>query len=147
LQRYLLSDDRPHARLEGVPRPRWPDAWPRAQHPPDNGFVAERASRLVQREIEIRNLPGALDDVNQLVPVRQMRAEQQMVCAAANELEYPRVAVDDDRSPVRVGRDVLHAGDRASRKVCEQRIPVERAAKREPQNEAAVGREPVRLTA
>jgi hypothetical protein len=42
---------------------------------------------------------------------------------------------------------VLHAENRASREVCEHRVPVERAAEREPQNEAAVGREPVSLVA
>ena len=42
---------------------------------------------------------------------------------------------------------MLHAWDRASGEVCDQRVPVERTVEREPQDEAAVGREPVRLAA
>ena len=42
---------------------------------------------------------------------------------------------------------MLDAGDRAGREVRDHRLPVERAAEREPEQEAAVGDEPVRLAA
>src|SRR5262245_35935044 len=74
-----------------------------------------------------------------------MRAQHQVVVAAAPQLEDTGVAVDDDRPPVRLAVDPLDSGNRMLGEVIERRAPVELAEEGEPQRQAAVGDEPIDL--
>ena len=141
--RHLLPDDRAHSHFEGAPRPRRPQAGSLTDQPPDDSVAGEEAGGLVQVEIEVRDVPSALRDVHELLPVGQMGAQQQMVVPFGTELEDAGGLADDDGPAIRVSGDVLDAGDRAAGEVVQQRRPVERAVVREPQYEAAVRREPV----
>ena len=80
-----------------------------------------------------------LDHVHQLLPVREVRAEQKVVVAARRDLEHAGVVADDDRAAVRAPGDLLDAGDGACREVGGHRVPVERAAERKAQQQAPVG--------
>jgi hypothetical protein len=92
--------------------------------------------------LAIRRAP--LHDVDQLLPVRKMGAEHEMVVAAREELEHPRVAADHDRPPVGVSVDVLDAGDRPGGEVRDHPRPVERPVERQMERKTAVRREAVR---
>ena len=50
------------------------------------------------------------DDVHELVPVREVDAQEQVVVAARHELEDAGLSAGDDRSPVGLARDALHPG-------------------------------------
>ena len=111
------------------------------------GSPRELDGRLREVEVEAADPAGALHDVDELVPVRQVRAQEEVVVAAGTELEHARLAADDDRAPVGVAFDGLDAGNRAGGEVRGQVRPVERAAVREAQEQAAVRDEPIRLAA
>ena len=87
---------------------------------------------LLEADVEVRDAAGALHEVHQLPPARQVCAQQEMVVTAEAELQHTGVVLDDDRAPVDVTVDALDARDRARREVVEQRRPVELPDEREP---------------
>ncbi len=101
--------------------------------------------RVVEVEVEACDAARTLNDVDQVLPVRQVRAEQEVVVAAGLELEDAGVTVDDDRAAVRRPGYMLNAGDCPRGEVGNQRVPVERTAKREAKEQTAVGCEAVAL--
>ena len=111
----------------------------------DGRVARELDGRLREIEVEAADPAGALHDVDELVPVRQVRAQEEVVVAAGSELEHAGPAADDDRSPVGVALDRLDAWDGAGGEVRGQVRPVERAAVREAQEQAAVRDETIRL--
>src|SRR5262249_54156106 len=82
----LLPDDRAHARLERVPGARGTETGARVEERPDRRVRRELDRRLREVEVEAPDPSGALDDVDELVPVRQVRAQQEMVVSAGTEL-------------------------------------------------------------
>ena len=84
--------------------------------------------RIGEVEVQAGDAAGALHDVDELVPVRQVRAQEEVVVAARGELEHAGLAADDDRAPVGIAVDCLHAWNRAGGEVRGQVRPVERAA-------------------
>lgn len=88
--------------------------------------------------------PGAIDDVDEPLPMRQVRPQYQMVVAPWRQLEDAWVAVDHDRPAVGAAVHVLHAGDRPPAEVAQHGVPVEEPLEREPQRQPAVGHQPVR---
>ena len=137
---HLLADDRTHARLERVPCPGWAhsidqrhEQWVPAQvlvSPSDIG-------------VEVEDAPRPLDVVDQPLPVRKVRAQDEMLLGAARELDHARIAVDPHRATICVLVDALDAGDRARLEVGEHRLPSERLRMRKPQSETAVRSKPV----
>src|SRR5207247_8797274 len=109
---YLLAEERPHTGLERIPGSRRTKARSTPQQWADDRIVAELCRGLVQVEVEARDTTRAGDDVDQLLPVRQVCAQHEMVVAAAEELEHSGVAVDHDRAPVGVRRDGPDTRDR-----------------------------------
>jgi hypothetical protein len=114
---------------------------------PDDRIAVERAARLFEVEVEVGNAAGVLHEVDESVPAGQVRAQQEVIGAARQEFQHAGVAVDHDRAPVRVSRDVLDAGDRACGEVADERLPVEWAVEGKPQEQTAIGDQPVRLAA
>jgi hypothetical protein len=119
------------------------------QQRPDDRIGGKLTRRLVQVEVEVRDAPGTVDQVHQLLPVRQVGAQQEMVVSARIQFENARVAGDRDGPPIDPVRDrhVLDAWGRSRRQVGHRRVPVERAGKRQPQQQAAVRDQPVGLAA
>ena len=111
------------------------------------GSRREMVRGLVQLEVEARDAAGALHHVHELLPMREVGAQHEVVVAASPELEHAGVATDDDRASVRAAGDMLDAGDGTGREVGGHRLPVEEAAEGETQEEAAVGGEAVGLAA
>jgi hypothetical protein len=104
------------------------------------------SSRLVQAEVKVRDPASASDQMNQLLPMRQVSHKHEVIVAAREELDNPGVAVDEDRAPVGSSRDMLDAGDGPCCEIRDQRAPLERSSEREPQREAPVGDEPIGLS-
>jgi hypothetical protein len=128
----LLPDDRSDSGLEGIPGPRNPDAAVGSHDRPDHVVAAEVPLGLGDVQVEAADAARALDDVDQLFPVREVHHEHDLLVAARSQLDHPRVAVDDDRAPIRLVRDLLHAGNRPRAEVLDQRGPVERPVIRQP---------------
>jgi hypothetical protein len=103
--------------------------------------------RLLGVKVEARDAPRAADHMDQLLPVRQVRAQDEVVRASRRQLEHAGIPTDGDRAPVRAAGDVLDAWDRARREIGDHRVPVERATERQPKQQAPVGDQPVRLAA
>jgi hypothetical protein len=98
---------------------------------------------LVQLEVEARDPASAFHEMDELFPVREMSAEQEVVIATRRQLENTGIVVDDDRPSVGGSGDLLDAGNRPGREEGDHRVPVERPVEREPQHETAVGNEAV----
>ena len=116
--RPVPADNRAHAGLEGVPG-------------------AGRA-RPFQVVVEARDPAGALDDVDQLLPLRKMRPEHELVGASSSQFQHAGITVEDDRPPVRAAGDVLDTGNRTSGEMREHRGPVEPAVEWQAQRELSV---------
>jgi hypothetical protein len=132
---------------KGAKVPGGANAWVGSLQRSDDRVVGELASRLAQVEVEAGDAPGPTHQVQQLLPVRQMRAEQQMVPASLPELEHPRVASDRDGPTVDPVRDLLDPWRRVRPEVGQDRGPVERALEWQAQQQATVGHQPVGLAA
>src|SRR5262249_42925757 len=128
---YLLADDRSHTCLEGIPGAGWTQPWSCLQERGDNLLFAEAFGRMLQIEVEAGYAPGTVDDVDDLLPVRQVGSEQKLALAARQQLEHARIGSDDDRPSIGGALDLFDAGDRASGEVGEHRLPIERPAERE----------------
>ena len=128
---HLLADDRPDAHLEGIPGAG--DAEPRQQLDTclEQGIAPERCSSRGEVEVEIEQAPDLLHDVDQTAPVRQMRREQQVVGAAARNLDDARVAVDQDRPAIQAVGDLLDAADCSRGEITEHGVPVQGTGKGE----------------
>ena len=123
------------------------EAGPGLEQRPDGRVDGEMARGLVQVEVEARDPAGAVHHVDELLPVREVGSQHEVVVAARPELEHPGVVTDDDRASVRAAGDMLDARDGTGREVGGDRLPVEGAAEGQPQEQAAVGDEPVGLAA
>ena len=121
------------------------DANPRSalNQRPDDGICGELGQGLVEVDVEVRDAARPLDDVDELLPVRQVRSEQEVVVASRRELEHTRARRDDDRPAVCPTGDVLDARYGAGGEVPEHRVPVQRSVKRQPEDQASVGDEPI----
>ncbi len=98
----LLPDDRADADLERAPGPGSPQPRPLHDQRADDLVLGKDADRLVELEVEVRDVPRTLHDVHELFPVRQMGRQQQMVVAARAQLEDAGCIADDDRPAIRV---------------------------------------------
>jgi hypothetical protein len=67
---------------------------------------------LVQAEVKVRDPASASDQMNQLLPMRQVGDKHEVIVTAREELDSTGIAVDEDRAPVGSSRDMLDAGDR-----------------------------------
>jgi hypothetical protein len=77
-----LADDRPHSDFERIPGPGDTKARPRSQQWTDDRILGELTGGLVQVNVQACDPPGTLDDMDQLLPVRQVSTEQEMIVAA-----------------------------------------------------------------
>jgi hypothetical protein len=145
--RELLPDDRPHTCLERIPGSRRAETGPSADQRRNGQVLTELMDRLLELEVEVCELAGLLHDVQELAPMGQVGANQQVVRAASRELQDAGVAADEDGPAIGLGRDLLDARDRIRGEVREQCLPIERAAERQPEEEAAVRDEAVGLAA
>ncbi len=138
-ERDPLADDRAHTGLEGIPCSRRAQTRSRPDERAEGGIHGQRASSLVEIEVEVWDTPRPLYDVHELFPVREMRAQNEVITGAGKELEDAGVAADDDRPPVGVRLDVFDAGNCLRGEVGRSRLPVEQTSTRQPEGEAAVG--------
>src|SRR5262249_15832014 len=105
--RDLLTEDGADSRLEAVPRPGRPQPRADAERAADDRVARKMTRGLVERELEVGDPPGPVDDVDELLPVRQVRAQHEVVAASREQLEHARVATDQDRAAVRTVGDGL----------------------------------------
>jgi hypothetical protein len=108
----LLPDDRAHAGLERVEGARRAHARPAAQQRPQDRVGGQPTGRLLHVEVEVGDAPGAGDQVRQLLPVRQVGTEQEVLLPSPGQLHHARVAAHRDGPPVGPVADVLDAGNR-----------------------------------
>jgi hypothetical protein len=139
----LLPDDRSDACLEGVPGSGNPDPAAGPHDRSDHVVAGEVPLGFGDVQVEAADAARALDHVDQLFPVREVYDEHDLLATARSKLDHAWVAIDDDRAPVRVARDLLHARDRARAEVLDQRGPVERCAIPKPEWQPTVGDEAV----
>ena len=78
----LLADDRADAGLERVPRAGQAQAGRRFDQRAQDGVVREPGGDGVEVAVEVEDAPGTLHHVDQALPVRQVRAQEEMVVAA-----------------------------------------------------------------
>jgi peptide/nickel transport system ATP-binding protein len=129
--------------FEHIPGAGRPDTRPVPDQGSDERVRGEIAVRGVGIGVEIEDAAGALDDVDQARPVRQVRLEHEMLRTAGPEFQDTRVTVDDDGPAIALRGRVLNPGDAAGLHIPEHRGPVERRLEGNPQGDAAVGHEPV----
>jgi len=108
----LLADDRTHASFNRTPSP-WRAKPGSSSEQRADGRVARKVSGwLVQAEVKVRDPASASDQMNQLLPMRQVGDKHEVIVTAREELDSTGIAVDEDRAPVGSSRDMLDAGDR-----------------------------------
>src|SRR4029453_2562519 len=88
-----------------------------------------------------------VDHVDELLPVRKVSDEHEVVVASREELEDTWIAADHDRASIGGPADVLDARDCLSCEETAPRFPVGLPGEGGPQTRAAVGPEPVALPA
>jgi len=135
---HLLAQDRADSGLVRIPCPRHAQAGPLPEQRADDRIVGEPLGRLLHVGVEVGDPARAADDVHQLVPVREVDAQQQVVIPTRQELEHTRLAAGDDGAPVDLARDALDPGDGARLEVAGQRAPVEHPVVRQAQAEAVL---------
>jgi hypothetical protein len=139
----VLSHDHADPGLERVPGARGPHPRPGGHQPPDDRIPAKVMVGSLGVRVEAEDPARPPHHVDQARPVRQVRAQHEVLRTFRGQLDDPGVVVDQHGPAVADGRHVLDAGDRAGAQHAEHRVPRERGLERHPEREAAVGHQPV----
>ena len=86
----LLADDRSDSRLVRVPGAGDSEAGSRPDQRSEHGIPRERPNRVVNGRVEREDPARALNDVNQALPVREVRPQQQLVVRRRARARAPR---------------------------------------------------------
>lgn len=137
---------RSHADLERRPRPRHRQTRPGSQQRCQQQIRAE-VPYSVRIGVEPERLPNPLDDMDQPLPIRQVRDHQQVLGTAGTDLQHPRVAIQHDDAPIAVfcGVDRLDARDVPGVELRQRRVPVVGRVEAQPDRQAAIGGTDIRL--
>jgi hypothetical protein len=101
-------------------------------------IAAQVLIRSLYVGIEIEDLPGALGDVDQSSPMRQVRTQQEVVRAGLRQFEHTWIPVNDYSPAVNVVGDALNSSNRCGGEIAQHGAPVERLLKRQSEHQTSV---------